>query len=129
MPQIDIAKPKQAKFRKRLASAMSSESVVGLAKAVDLAYEYDHVFHTARILTDVRPIFGDEAADVLGGVVTHTLRLDHFSRGRIETFSIALTESELLELEAAVNRAKEKTASTMELLAKASLVRFETRSE
>jgi len=130
MPTLEIQEEARPAFQARLTSALTTAPVVGLAKAVDVAYEHDNLFHTARILTDIRPVFGDEPTEgALGAVVIHTLRLNYYRRTRLDTFSIAMSDSELDELEIAVFRAKEKREAIRRLMTTASLVGFETETE
>ena len=76
------------------------------------AYASDNLLQSTRILTDVRPLFSDDAQSIDGAVVAHTLRLRYDSAGIDHELSLALDSSDLHKLIEDCERAlqKEKTA-------------------
>jgi hypothetical protein len=100
------------------------------AKAMDVAGEHDRLFHTARMLTDVRPVFGDDPLELpVGAVVTHVLRIDAFRNGQLEDYFVVLDNSELMALKAVVDRAIDKNKSLSRLLDVIGFSRFELSEE
>jgi len=81
--------------------------IVTMTRALDLMTEFDKSFHEARILTDLRPLFG-EPSDIQGAVIVHTLRVEYHERGSVKSFFVTLGSDELRELEAVVDRAISK---------------------
>lgn len=102
--------------RDRLGQAMTmllgARAIRLTMKAGDLLMEVDNPFSEARILTDFRPLF-EEDATFECGVLTHTLRFSFISG---QTVSIALDESDLGQIEAQLVRARAKAASMRESL-------------
>ena len=97
-------------LRERLTRLLSLHNVVRTAKVVDLADEHQRIFHSARIITDVRPVFADDPTQPPDGVITfHMLKLEIFASGRVEDIFVALDDSDLAELKFAVDRASDKT--------------------
>ncbi len=88
------------------------ESIARTSKAVELAYDSDNLLQRTRILTDVRPLFSEDAQAVVGAVVAHTLRLRYDSAGIDHEISLALDSSDIHKLIEDCQRAltKEKTA-------------------
>jgi hypothetical protein len=64
------------------------------------------VFHSARILTDIRPVFGRDA-DVppIGAVIAHVLKIDYFSQGDSGSLYVSLNNRDLELLRNLVDRA------------------------
>ena len=82
------------------------------AKALDLSYDCDNLLQRSRVLTDIRPLFTDDAGRIEGAVVAHTLRLRYDQAGRNEEISFSLDAADLRQLVVHCDRAllKEKTA-------------------
>jgi hypothetical protein len=88
------------------------------AKATDLLFEHANVICSARILSDLRPIFGsDVAQDPTALLVIHQLRVQYHKNGQIEEMFFAMDAKDLADLQAALERA-EKKAATLKSIAK-----------
>src|SRR5262249_43902305 len=108
-----------------LIKALSSKTIVRLAKAFDVAYDYQFVFHVSRILTDIRPVFADSPDDLLGAVVTHSLKIDFYTREGHDELYVAMNDDDLAELDQAVQRAKAKSESLRKVLKDAGLAQMD----
>ena len=86
------------------------------ASAIDLSYEYTNLWGGARILTDIRPIFNDEATSVDGAVVSHTFRLRFESLHGRHELNIAMDESDIHELAYQCDRALRKAHIARDLM-------------
>jgi hypothetical protein len=79
------------------------------SKAAILRQEFDHSFCTAKIISDLRPVFRTDSERPLAAMVVHQLRLTyHETSVQTEDFFIALTKRDLLELRTLVERALRK---------------------
>ncbi len=125
------------KIRIDLADDYRSEKVRGLdvierlaavptvrlaARAIDLSYESDNLLQRSRVLTDIRPIFSEDAGSIDGAVVAHTLRLRYDSAGLDREISLAVDSNDLRKLIFQCERAllKEET-SQMQMIEKADI--------
>ncbi len=83
-----------------------------VAKAIDLAYEYANLYRKSRILTDIRPLFSENAETIDGAVVSYTLRIRYDSVDGDHELSIAMDDADVRELRDTCDRAmlKAKTA-------------------
>jgi len=115
---LHIPEPEQAGFATRLRTLLETRPVVLLGKALDLGTAHDKVFLSARVLTDLRPIFGDEVYFAPeGAVLTHTLRLQFIdSEGRTDSFFVALDEEDIESLKTVLARATTKTSTLKQML-------------
>lgn len=93
------------------------------ARSIDLAYDCDNILQRSRVLTDVRPIFSDDANDIDGAIVAHTLRLRYDSAGQDHELSLAMDVSDLRQLILQCERAllKDQTAKK-QLIEKANIM-------
>ena len=80
-----------------LEELLESQQFSSLEKALTLAYDHANLLASARILTDVRPIFDTQRAKIIGSIVSQTLRLDYQTEAGSRTISIAV-DSEDVEL-------------------------------
>lgn len=107
-------------FKANLISLLGAESLDIAARAIDLLYEHERTIHgLARVLTDVRPVFGVNPEDPpRGAVVTHTLKVSYHegARREIKEFFIALDTDQLDELIGVLARASLKAESLKRFL-------------
>ncbi len=70
---------RQESFKKRLTALLQNEQVYCSSKALGLTNNYDKVYYSAKVISDIRPIFGTNTADKpKASLVTHTLKI-HFA--------------------------------------------------
>ena len=98
-------------FRRKLLTLLDADVFAVITKAADLATEDEHVFCQARILTDLRPVFGTRIEDgPQGMVVVHLLKIDyHQGSPTHHQFHIALNADDLEALRKVLDRAEAKT--------------------
>ena len=79
--------------------------------------DHENSFCDAKILTDLRPVFGASAeVQPEGIVVTHTLKLEyHDDRGAHRKFYVALNQDDLETLRNVLERADKKANSLQAL--------------
>jgi hypothetical protein len=111
LPQDELRLPhaEREQFKNKLRPLLSSEFFSIVAKAYDLVTE-ERTFCSARILTDLRPVFSARVEDgPQAMVVMHTLKLVyHEGSRRHEEFFVALDAEDLRTLRKVVDRAEAK---------------------
>ena len=117
--------PDGVDFEGRLAAMLGLESLNVLAvKAKELQTQSQRTFCDARVLTDVRPLFGENASELpTTAIIVHTLKLgfhDSGSPGHKDIY-IALDAGDIAELRKVLQRAEEKTQSLKAVLDAAKL--------
>lgn len=96
-------------FRSRLSELLDLKSVGVGTKALEVLFENERSFHSARIVTDLRPIFGaDPEEPPAGAVVVHMLKITYFERGRLRDFFVALDTTDVGTLRGILDRASLK---------------------
>lgn len=122
---LELTPQGSVSLARRIESLAKLRAIAVTAKARDVAAEHERVFHTVRMLTDIRPVFGDDAQEPpLGAVVSHVLRINAYSGGRNEDYFVALDNRDLKELERVVRRALEKNTSLDRTLDSIGFARF-----
>jgi hypothetical protein len=101
-----------SQFKERLLQLLSVSSLHLIAKAHDVLLEHAHTFSGARILSDIRPVFGENVEEPpTAAVIVHMLNLVYYRNGEREEFVVALDTTDIQLLLDALERAKKKTDS------------------
>jgi len=100
-------------FTRDLETLLACDQSLGVtAKVLSVRREYGNVFCTARILTDIRPVFGpDPSRTPLAAAIVHTLHIAHHEGDSHEDFYVALDCEDLRKLRDQIERAVKKEAS------------------
>jgi hypothetical protein len=116
-------------LKANLQRLLSTRCVAVASKAADLQYEHEHVFGGARILTDVRPVFGEKASDIEGTVTTHILKIRYFDESGSREIYFGLDNDDLGSLRKVLDRAEEKTRRMKTLLLKTGVTDLDRRDK
>jgi len=126
VPELQITDENSDKVKQRIHLLLNTKSVEVASKARALQIEHDHRYCSARILTDIRPVFGSNPEDrPVAAVVTNTLRLTYHQGPELKEFYIVLNAEELRKLASAVERAEKKAAGLKSVLDSASVYYLE----
>lgn len=106
-------------FKTRLIQLLEVDSLNVAMKANDLLYEQEHAVHgSLRVITDIRPVFGDDPEeDPVGTVLVHMLKISYHDGRRIEDFFVTLDTEQVDELIGVLGRASLKAESLKRMLA------------
>lgn len=102
-----------ATFQSDLSDLLSFEESLGItSKAAEVMNEHQRIYCSARILTDLRPVFREEVAPgPAAAVIVHNLRINFHKPQEIEQFFVSMSSSDLKELRGIIDRALKKEAS------------------
>lgn len=116
-----IDEEQRSQFEQRLVALLSSGSLDLIGKASELTLEQERFMREARIITDVRPIFGTDPANrPNGAVIVHTLKLSYWDESNeFRDFYIAMDAIDVRNLQALLERAEAKAGSLRSILEKA----------
>ena len=110
--ELNLSEPERARFRGRLVSLLSATSISLSGRARLVFTEHEHYLCYARIMSDVRPIFGNRVDDKpIAATIVHTLKLAYHDAKEVREFFVALDGSSLDRLSDLIERAKRKVAS------------------
>jgi hypothetical protein len=108
---------------------VSHRNITHAAKAFDLSYDYANLFDNMRIITDLRPVFDDEHASLIGGIVRHVLRLSYVSMGDQTSLSIAIDRKDIEDIRQWCDEALKKEAALAGYMAQPSPIQLVTSRE
>lgn len=110
----------RADFAGKLLTLLNAEIFALVAKAHDLVTEDERIFCHARILTDLRPIFGSNVEDGPKAMIAlHTLKLAFHEQGSSDDhgeFYVALDAEDLQTLRKLIDRAEAKAKALSSIL-------------
>ena len=117
-PDLKVPEEEQQQLSARIKSLASCRCIRLREKIATLGREHQRVFLDARIMTDVRPIFGDEVESELEGVlVSHTLKLEYLDEEKnVGAFHIVLDNQDIGTVEKCIARAKDKNERVASIL-------------
>jgi len=100
-------------FKARLTKLLTIDSMNLTVKALSLKNEYEHIFCTARILTDARPVYGEDLTSPPPAVmIIHTLRISyHDESSRLREIYLAMDSDDIKALKEILDRAEAKSKS------------------
>jgi hypothetical protein len=116
--ELKLSDEKRGSFEERLALLLGVNSLDATSKALDVLLEQEHTLHDVRIMTDVRPIFGqDTRKPPIGTVIVHMLKLSyHDESEEVKEFYVALDTGDTGVLSAELERADQKAESLKRML-------------
>lgn len=125
-PDVGIeVEDQRAAFAERLARLLDMASIATVASALDVVGEGERIFGSARILTDIRPVFGPEPEQrPRAAIIVNTLKIDCFTAQGTEEFFVVLEADDLDSLKEVVDRAITKTQTVRGLLRDAQITDF-----
>lgn len=114
-------------FKNRLIRLLSIERLETLSKGLVVLRTSENVFHDARIITEIRPIFGSnpEIAPT-AAVILHMLNVTYHREGEMKEFYMALDPDDLDMLRDVIDRAELKAESLRSLLDTAKIAYLDT---
>lgn len=125
-PDLDIPEEGREAFGAVLARLVETDVLLTSAKAVSVLNQQERLFHEARIMSDIRPVFGDDPTErPAGAVVVHTLSIKYHADGEMKTINVAMDRNDLAELTAALDRAMKKADVLSSVVEAADLALFE----
>jgi hypothetical protein len=116
------------KIRSPFEDLLNARSVVLIAKAIQLSYDYANFYEKGRILTDIRPLFDEDSLRIPAALVSQVLRIDYVNEEGRHSISLAMDESDVERLRRACERALRKGEACEEVAEKESGIRV-VRSE
>jgi len=128
---LELEENDREELARRLSRLLQLPSLALAARALDIATEHERAFHDARVVTDIRPVFGPSVpAGPRGALISAMLKIEfhpYGTQGSVEAEFFALDRADLIRLREVVDRALEKIGSLEQLVASANLPYWEYR--
>lgn len=103
----------RVRLRERISAVRNCSALLVFSKAAKLLLRNERNFTSARTMTELRPVFGDDvSAPPLAYVIQHILEIKYSTEaGKYETMYIASDDRDIDDLIAILNHSKEKSMS------------------
>lgn len=110
--ELQFSSDERQRFKNRLIELFGIEAVRVGAKALEMLFENQRSFLNARIVTEVRPIFGSNPEDTpAGALIVHMLKITYREQGEEREFFVALDTTDVGKLSSLLDRADAKAES------------------
>jgi hypothetical protein len=114
-------------FERRLVALLNVESLTISARAFDIQHEYERVFVSARIVTDIRTVFDNTGTNPVGAMIVHNLNIKYSKSGTFKEFFIALDDGDVAKIKTILDRAETKSSSLEAALERSGIRYFESK--
>jgi hypothetical protein len=115
-PDMEVPASNRDYFAARMEAVLGVDSLNFLAKAAALQRDHEHIFHDAKILTDLRPVFHAPNEPPREVILEYTLKVVFHDGNRHREIYMALDADDMSRLRKVIERAEEKAASLHSLL-------------
>lgn len=131
--QIDFKNDSDVKkYKRRLVTLLENEQLLYSSKSVELATDYENIFISSKVTTDIRPVFGKNIGDnPKAALIVHNLQL-HYHVGEEDEHRdlyVALDATDIKNLQEVLSRALEKENTLAKLLEASSIVNLKFKAE
>jgi len=124
---LPLKKDLRAALDVNLKSLLSIDALVLSARAFDIQHEYEKVFRSARIVTDLRPVFSADGTAAIAAMIVHNFIVSYFQHGEFKEVVFALDDADVTALKKILDRAETKTKTLEQLITKADVPYFESK--
>ncbi|MBD2133420.1 hypothetical protein H6F47_13520 [Sphaerospermopsis sp. FACHB-1094] len=119
-----------ARFEQRINKILAVDGSISISsKAIGLLQEYDSIFLSSRIVTDIRPVFKTETKEgVAGALVVHTLRIAYQDASGAKEFYVALDSNDVKKLQEQLSQSLIEADIVQSMLNKAGVTYLDPNS-
>ena len=98
----------KSKLVHRISLLLRAQALLVSARASDLQHDFDRVFVSAKIVSDVRTVFNQSGDNIQGSMVIHNLNVTYAQEGDFKNFYVAMDSADLAKLRTVLDRADVK---------------------
>ncbi len=118
---LTVSEEEENEFSDKLTKLLGIHTAIVASKAEQLKSDYAKTFLSAKILTDIRPVFDKPEERPMVVAITHTLKIEYHEQGEHREFYVALDSDGLQQMRKVLQRAEAKASSLRSLLKDAGL--------
>lgn len=108
-PEFKLSAPALRNLNTNLTKLLSFDGSLALTlKSHSLSVEYERVYLSSRIMTDIRPVFTELKDKMDAAILVHSLKLKYRINNESKSVFLTLTSKELKELKEHIIRAEKK---------------------
>ena len=110
----------------RVSELLGTKALLVSARAHDLQHDFDRVFVSAKIVSDVRTVFDQSGNEIQGSIIIHNLNITYSQEGELKDFYLAMDSADIAKLRAVLDRSDAKTGALRGLIRSAGSAYFES---
>jgi len=130
MEEFQLSNEKQEWFKERLIRVFKIETLLVVAKALGVLQDNEKTFCGARILTDIRPVFGsDTGVAPKAAVIVHMLNISFHQEGEVKEFFVAMDTADVQILKEVLDRADLKSETLKSVVEKTGVKYLDPKHE
>ena len=123
---LELDDVERALLGERISTVLHNPAARSVSRAVSAQTSHERDFLNARILTDLRPVFPDDARGrALAVGILNTLRIDYVESGDLKSMYMSLDKEDLEILGDQIDRARRKGDSLNDLLLETGIPLYE----
>ena len=112
----------EPKLRERLLRFLNLSALNVTAKALGVLTDHQRAYISARILSDIRPVFSEEVPPgPAAAVIVHSLKIEFMENGERREFFVALDSKDVRSMLTLLDRAQKKDTALRALVATSKL--------
>lgn len=120
-----ISEEELSRIQKRFKHLLSIKTLESISKAIGLQRDEERLYCSAKILSDIRPVFGEDVKSrPVAATITHSLKISYHENGDHKNFYVVLDEFDLDALEKIIKRAKLKADTLSAVLSDSGIPRL-----
>jgi hypothetical protein len=109
-------------FVEHLAKLLDIPAIRISSKSDELLHQHEHALSKVRIITDIRPVFGEDATNFPdAAVLIHMLKITYIQEDSLKDFFVAMDSNDIKLLREALDRAEKKAESLKSILNKSDI--------
>ena len=105
-------------LQERLKVLLDADVLLRSARAFDVQHEHEKIFRSARIISDVRPIFNSTGTEATGAMIIHNLNIAFVHNGEAQEIIFALDDADVAALKKVLDRADAKSTTLEAIISK-----------
>ena len=95
----------------KISSLLKAQALLISARASDLQHDFDRVFASAKIVSDVRTVFDQSGDKIQGCLVVHNLNITYAHENTLKSFYVAMDSADIAKLRTVLDRADVKSSA------------------
>lgn len=123
--EIGLTDDNRGQFASYLGELLETPALVVSSKVLDLRTEHEHPFCSARVFTDLRPVFGETGNSPLATGIVHMLKLSYHDPDGIKEIYVAMDEDDIVDLRETLDAASARSEGLKLVLREAKITHFE----
>lgn len=121
-PNLTLAGEERARLELVVRGLLHLSSVQVTSKALDILTEHQLLFHGARVISEIRPVYAEDISQKpAAAVIVHMLKIAYHESTDHKEIFVGLDSDDLLALKRAIERAEAKQMSLEAILRSADI--------